>query len=33
VDLTGQVPMNDDQFSVIRQSAVRDTLTALFGVL
>jgi hopanoid biosynthesis associated RND transporter like protein HpnN len=33
VDLTGQVPMNDDQFSVIRKSAVRDTLTALFGVL
>jgi uncharacterized protein len=33
VDLTGQVPMNDDQFSVIRHSALRDTLTALFGVL
>src|SRR3977135_1881054 len=33
VDLTGEVPMNDDQFSVIRYSAVRDTLTALFGVL
>jgi hypothetical protein len=33
VDLTGQVPMNDDQFSVIRYSALRDTLTALFGVL
>jgi uncharacterized protein len=33
VELTGQVPMNDDQFSVIRQSAVRDTLTALLGVL
>ena len=33
VDLTGQVPMNDDQFSVIRQSALRDTLTAVFGVL
>jgi hopanoid biosynthesis associated RND transporter like protein HpnN len=33
VDLTGQVPMNDDQFSVIRQSALRDTLTALLGVL
>jgi uncharacterized protein len=33
VDLTGQVPMNDDQFLVIRQSAARDTLTALFGVL
>src|SRR5260370_12893967 len=25
--------MNDDQFSVIRQSALRDTLTALFGAL
>ncbi|HWX08213.1 MAG TPA: MMPL family transporter [Bradyrhizobium sp.] len=33
VALTGEVPMNDDQFSVIRYSAVRDTLTALFGVL
>jgi hopanoid biosynthesis associated RND transporter like protein HpnN len=33
VELTGQVPMNDDQFSVIRQSALRDTLTALLGVL
>jgi hypothetical protein len=33
VDLTGQVPMNDEQFSVIRYSAVRDTLTAVFGVL
>jgi uncharacterized protein len=33
VELTGQVPMNDDQFSVIRQSAVRDTLTAVLGVL
>jgi hopanoid biosynthesis associated RND transporter like protein HpnN len=33
VELTGQVPMNDDQFSVIRQSAWRDTLTALLGVL
>jgi uncharacterized protein len=33
VQLTGQVPMNDDQFSVIRHSAVRDTLTALLGVL
>jgi uncharacterized protein len=33
VDLTGQVPMNDDQFSVIRASALRDTLTAVFGVL
>jgi hopanoid biosynthesis associated RND transporter like protein HpnN len=33
VDLTGEVPMNDDQFSVIQDSAVRDTLTALVGVL
>jgi hopanoid biosynthesis associated RND transporter like protein HpnN len=33
VDLTGEVPMNDDQFSVIQDSAARDTLTALFGVL
>ena len=33
VQLTGAVPMNDDQFSVIRQSAWRDTLTALFGTL
>jgi len=33
VELTGQVPMNDDQFSVIRNSALRDTLTALFGVV
>jgi hopanoid biosynthesis associated RND transporter like protein HpnN len=33
VELTGQVPMNDDQFSVIQHSAVRDTLTALLGVL
>ncbi|TMK50134.1 MAG: hopanoid biosynthesis-associated RND transporter HpnN, partial [Alphaproteobacteria bacterium] len=33
VSLTGQVPMNDDQFSVIRNSALRDTLTALLGVL
>jgi hypothetical protein len=33
VELTGQVPMNDDQFSVIRYSAVRDTLTATLGVL
>jgi hypothetical protein len=32
VSLTGQVPMNDDQFSVIRNSAVRDTLTAVLGV-
>jgi hopanoid biosynthesis associated RND transporter like protein HpnN len=33
IDLTGQVPMNDDQFSVIRSSALRDTLTAVLGVL
>src|SRR5579871_5124525 len=33
VNLTGQVPMNDDQFSVIRSSALRDTLTAAVGVL
>jgi uncharacterized protein len=33
VSLTGPVPMNDDQFSVIRNSALRDTLTALLGVV
>jgi uncharacterized protein len=33
VALTGPVPMNDDQFSVIRQSAFRDTSFAIFGVL
>jgi len=33
VQLTGQVPMNDDQFSVISHSAARDTLAALLGVL
>ncbi|OAF13110.1 hopanoid biosynthesis-associated RND transporter HpnN [Bradyrhizobium centrolobii] len=33
VGLTGEVALNDDQFSVIRQSAVRDTLTAVFGTL
>ena len=33
VELTGQVPMNDDQFSVIRYSAWSDTLTAVLGVL
>jgi len=33
VQLTGPVPINDDQFSVIRQSALRDTLTALFGAV
>src|SRR5581483_5167744 len=33
VELTGQVPVNDEQFSVVRSSAVRDTLIALLGVL
>src|SRR5581483_5664183 len=33
VSLTGQVPMDDEQFSVIRNSALRDTLTAALGVL
>jgi hypothetical protein len=33
VELTGPVPLNDDQFSVIRQSALRDTLSALLGAL
>jgi uncharacterized protein len=33
VQLTGEVPLNDDQFSVIRESALRDTLTALVGTL
>ena len=33
VALTGEVPMNDDRFSVIRSSAVRDTLTVVLGVL
>ncbi|HXO71241.1 MAG TPA: MMPL family transporter [Bradyrhizobium sp.] len=33
VALTGPVPMNDDQFSVIRQSAFRDTSLAVLGVL
>ena len=33
VELTGRVPMNDDQFSVISSSAWRDTLTAVLGVL
>jgi hopanoid biosynthesis associated RND transporter like protein HpnN len=33
VSLTGQVPMDDQQFSVIRASALRDTLTAALGVL
>ncbi|QQO19892.1 MMPL family transporter [Bradyrhizobium diazoefficiens] len=33
VALTGQVPMNDEQFSVIRKSALRDTLAAALGVV
>jgi hopanoid biosynthesis associated RND transporter like protein HpnN len=33
VRLTGKVPMDDQQFSVIRDSALRDTLTAALGVL
>ena len=33
VKLTGQVPMEDQQFSVIRDSALRDTITAVLGVL
>ncbi|MGA7803940.1 MMPL family transporter [Bradyrhizobium sp.] len=33
VNLTGQVPMNDDQFAIISSSALRDTLTAVLGVL
>ena len=33
VGLTGEVPLNDDQFSVLKQSALRDTLTAAFGTL
>ena len=33
VRLTGRVPMNDQQFSVIRESALRDTVTAAVGVL
>jgi hopanoid biosynthesis associated RND transporter like protein HpnN len=33
VSLTGQVPMNDDQFSVIQESAWRDTLIAAAGVM
>jgi uncharacterized protein len=33
IGLTGEVPMNDDQFSVISNSALRDTLTAILGVL
>ncbi|WGS26616.1 hypothetical protein [Bradyrhizobium sp. ISRA464] len=31
VKLTGQVPMDDQQFSVIRDSALRDTITAALG--
>jgi uncharacterized protein len=33
VALTGPVPINDDQFSAIRQSAFRDTSFAIVGVL
>ena len=33
VNLTGQVPMDDQQFSVIRHSALADTLTATLGVV
>jgi uncharacterized protein len=33
VELTGPVPMNDEQYSVIRKSALHDTLAALFGAL
>jgi len=33
VELTGPVPMNDEQFSVIRKSSLRDTLAALLGAL
>jgi uncharacterized protein len=33
VELTGPVALNDDQFSVIQHSALRDTLTALIGAL
>jgi uncharacterized protein len=33
IALTGPVPLNDDQFSVIRQSALGDTLSALLGGL
>ena len=33
VQLTGSVPLNDQQFSVIQQSSLRDTLAALFGTL
>ena len=33
VELTGPVPMNDEQFSVIRRSALQDTLASLIGAL
>ena len=33
IEMTGMVPMNDDQFAVIRYSALRDTTTAAVGVL
>jgi uncharacterized protein len=33
VELTGPTPLNDSQFSVIRRSVLRDTLTALLGTL
>jgi hopanoid biosynthesis associated RND transporter like protein HpnN len=33
VDVTGRVPMDDDQFAAIRKSALRDTLIAIGGVL
>ena len=33
VELTGSVPMNDEQFSVIRKSALHDTLASLLGAL
>ena len=33
VDLTGRAPLNDEQFALIRNSALRDTLIATAGVL
>jgi hypothetical protein len=33
VGMTGPVPLNDDQFSVIKQSAFRDTMIALVGTM
>ena len=33
VELTGPVPINDEQYSVIRKSSLRDTLAALLGAL